>query len=190
MDFTLPPILRYLFLHSITYFPFSRSLLQVSWSMEDNYIDITSFKSNTSSSNFTVALRRLLYNVCSTMFALQRLLSQRNGRSTTVVEHTMEYTVEYTGRHGGVFNGRSTSVALTEGTNRLHSFSNFTVGQKLENIYAYFCIDRITEQIRHDRPYVVNGEKKILIYPAPGAELKGGPSTRCSIQWSTRWSTR
>ena len=62
--------------------------------------------------------------------------------------------------------------------------------KKLGDIYAYFCIDRITEQIRHDRPYVVNGEKKILIYPAPGAELKGGPSTRCSIQWSTRWSTR
>ena len=49
------------------------------------------------------------------------------GRFTTAVEHTMEYTVEYTGRHGEAFNGRSTSVALTEGTNGLYSSSNFTV---------------------------------------------------------------
>ena len=102
----------------------------------------------------------------------------------------MEYIVEYIDRYGGVFNGCFILVTLTEGTNRLYSFPNFTVGQKLGDIYTYFLIDRITEQIRHDRPYIINGEKKIFIYPVFEAELKSSLSIWCIIQWSTRWSTR
>lgn len=48
--------------------------------------------------------------------------------------------------------------------------------KELGDIYAYFNINRIIKQIRQDCHYIINEEKKILIYLAPKDNLKSGLS--------------